>query len=124
MQIEKDKNYFWLLQKHKFVSVLVYQFVVNVRFLVPVSTCRVFASLVANAYFFCGGCLCASSFCAVLTFGCTGRNRRAGSFFLKNICANKSNKINRLCASVSPVNLFVRKQIEKDEKQNWTVGKT
>ena len=75
MQIEKDEKHFGLLGKHKLLSVLVYHFVVNVRFLVQVSTCRVFASLVANAYFFCGGCLCASSFCAVLTGGCTGRNR-------------------------------------------------
>ena len=81
MQIEKDEKHFGLLKKHKLVSVLVYQFVVNVRFLVPVSTCRLFASLVANACFVCGGCFCASSFCAVLTGGCTGRNRRAVLLF-------------------------------------------
>ena len=45
---------------------------------------------------------------AVLTFGCTGRNRRAASFFLKNICANKFNKFSNLWRSVAPVNLFVR----------------
>ena len=75
-KLKKTKKHFGLLEKHKLVSVLVYQFVVNVRFLVPVSTCRFFASLVANARFVCGGCFCASSFCAVLTSGCTGRNRR------------------------------------------------
>ena len=75
MQIEKDEKHFGLLGKHKLLSVLVYHFVVNVRFLVQVSTCRVFASLVANARIVCGGCFCASSFCAVLTGGCTGRNR-------------------------------------------------
>ena len=47
---------------------------------------------------------------AVLTFGCTGRNRRAASFFLKNICANKFNKFSNLWRSVAPVNLFVRMQ--------------
>ena len=79
---KKDKNRFWLLEKHKFVSVLVYHFVVNVRFLVPVSTCRVFASLVSNARFVCGGFVVCKLVCAYLTGGCTGRNRRAGSFFL------------------------------------------
>ena len=45
---------------------------------------------------------------AVLTFGCTGRNRRAASFFLKNICANKFNKFSNLWRSVAPVNRVVR----------------
>ena len=81
MQFEKDEKHFGLLGKHKLLSVLVYHFVVNVRFLVPFSTCRVFASLVANARFVCGGFLCANRFCAVLTGGCTGRNRRAVLLF-------------------------------------------
>ena len=86
-KLKKTKNKFGLLGKHKLLSVLVYQFVVNVRFLVSVSTCRVFVSLVVNACFVCGGCFCANRFCAFLTIGCTGRNRRAGSFFLRfNLC--------------------------------------